>query len=153
MITVRNRVTLSIALAIALAVTPAIAGCSVVKGVIEQGTGGKVDLGGKSIPASFPTADVPLISGEVVYGAGVTADSGDVWNITINSTDANAFQTITGQLTGAGFTSQTGTAGSGDSGSTGAFTGGKYSVVVVVSKGGDANTYVVNYTVTATTEK
>ena len=147
MITSRKRVTVVVALAIALAVTPALSGCSVIKGVIEQQTGGSVDLGGKSIPKDFPTADVPLVDGEVIYGAGIKSSDGQVWNVTIKVADISAFDTIKSKLEGAGFTATDGVSGTTSDGSTGVFQSDKYGVVVVVTKDPKEGA-VANYTVT-----
>ena len=152
MFVTHKRVTISLAIVLALAVTPTVAGCSVIKGVIEQQTGGKVDLGGKSIPANFPKSEVPLIPGDVVYGAGLTTANGDVWNVTINVKDMSAFDTITSGLTGAGFTAKEVGGKQDDGTATGAFTSAKYSIVVVVTKGNDAGSLLVNYTVTSIKE-
>lgn len=143
----RKSITIVVALSLALAATPAIAGCSVVKGVIEQQTGGNVDLGGKSVPKDFPTADVPLISGEVIYGAGIKSSDGQVWNVTIKVGDVSAFDKIKSQLEGAGFTAAEGVGGSTADGGVGTFTSDKYGVALVVSKDSD-NGVVANYTVT-----
>jgi hypothetical protein len=152
MFATHKRVTVSLAIVLALAVTPAVAGCSVIKGVIEQQTGGKVDLGGKSIPANFPTSEVPLISGDIVYGAGIATAQGDVWNVTVNVKDMNAFDTITSQLTGAGFAANDVGSKQDDGTAAGTFTTDKYSIAVVVTKGSDAGTLLVNYTVTSIKE-
>lgn len=152
MITTRKTITTIVALSLALTVTPAMAGCSLIKNVIETQTGGTVDMGGKSIPDGFPTADVPLISGEVIYGAGIKSKDGQVWNVTIKVADANAFDTIKAQLEDAGFTEPEGVGGTDANGALGTFTSDKYGVAVVVSKDG-SNGFVANYTVTTITKK
>jgi hypothetical protein len=146
MITTRKTVTTIIALSLALTITPAIAGCSLIKNVIETQTGGTVDLGGKGIPKGFPTADVPLISGEVIYGAGIKGSDGQVWNVTIKVADGASFDQIKSQLEGAGFTAADGVGGSTADGGVGTFSSDKYSIAVVVSKDG-SNGFVANYTV------
>jgi hypothetical protein len=143
----RKTLTTIVALSLALAITPAISGCSAIEGIIEQQTGGDVDLGGKSIPKDFPTADVPLASGEVIYGAGIKSKDGQVWNVTIKVADANAFDSIKTQLEGAGFTAADGVGGSTANGGVGTFTSEKYSLAVVVSKD-PTNGFIANYTVT-----
>lgn len=147
----RKTLTVILALGLTLAITPAVAGCSMIKGVIEQQTGGDVDLGGKSIPKDFPTADVPLAGGEVVYGAGIKSSDGQAWNVTIKVTDGNSFDAIKTQLEGAGFTAADGVGGSTADGGVGTFTSDKYGVAVVVSKDG-TNGFVANYTVTTMTK-
>ncbi|CAN5282895.1 hypothetical protein BH11ACT4_BH11ACT4_20450 [soil metagenome] len=143
----RKTITAVIAISLALTITPAIAGCGLVKGVIEQQTGGSVDLGGKSIPKDFPTGEVPLANGEVIYGAGIKGSDGQVWNVTIKVGDGNSFDQIKGQLEGAGFTAADGVGGSTADGGIGTFTNDKYNIAVVVSKD-SANGFVANYTVT-----
>jgi hypothetical protein len=143
----RKTLTTIVALSLALTITPAIAGCSAIKGIIEQQTGGEVDLGGKSIPKDFPTADVPLISGDVIYGAGFKSKDGQAWNVTITVTDGASFDQIKSQLEGAGFTAADGVGGSNDDGGVGTFTSDKYGVAVVVSKDSGKG-FVANYTVT-----
>lgn len=142
----RKGITIIIAAALALSIAPAVTGCSMIEGVIEQQTGGDVDLGGKSIPKDFP-ADVPLAEGDVVYGAGIKSSDGQAWNVTIKVSGADAFDAITTQLEDAGFTANGGVGGSTADGGTGTFTSDKYGVAVIVSKDAD-NGFVANYTVT-----
>lgn len=143
----RKTLTTIVALSLALTITPAITGCSMIEGIIEQQTGGDVDLGGKSIPKDFPTADVPLISGDVIYGAGIKSKDGQAWNVTIKVADGASFDQIKSQLEGAGFTAADGVGESNADGGVGTFTGEKYGVAVVVSKD-SGNGFVANYTVT-----
>ncbi|CAN5528170.1 hypothetical protein BH10ACT7_BH10ACT7_04730 [soil metagenome] len=140
----RKSITISLALVVALAGAPALAGCSVVEGLIEQQTGGDIDLGGTSVPADFPS-EVPLIDGDIVNGSGFATDGTKVWNIIVKVSDGAAFDTIKSQLEGAGFTfnetgSETPEAG------TGVFDGENYGVLVVVAQAGDQG-WVANYTV------
>ena len=51
MITTRKRYTVAIAIVLALAVTPALSSCSLVKGVIQQQSG--VGIPGKEVPADL----------------------------------------------------------------------------------------------------
>jgi len=143
----RKTITTVVALSLALTITPAVAGCSMIGGIIEQQTGGKVDLGGKSIPKDFPTADIPLAAGEIVYGAGIKGSDGQVWNVTIKVNDGSSFDAIKAQLEGAGLTAADGVGGSNADGGVGTFSNDKYTVAVVVSKDG-SNGFVANYTVT-----
>ena len=84
---------------------PALTGCSMIEGIIEQQTGGDVDLGGNTVPEDFPSA-VPLASGEVVNGSKITASGGEtVWNVLMNVSDPAAPESIAAQLEGAGFAS------------------------------------------------
>jgi hypothetical protein len=148
MTTVRKRITVPIAIIVALAVTPALTGCfgNPIESIIEGATGGDVDLGGAGIPEGFPTAEVPLIEGEVVYGASIGNAEGKVWNVTVKVADPAAMDAIKTQLEGAGFTSQD--LGTSADGATGAFDSATFGVLVVIAKDGD-NGFVANYTVTS----
>lgn len=139
-----RKTTISLALIIGLVGAPALAGCSVIEGIIEQQTGGDVQLGGNSVPNDFPS-EVPLISGDIINGSGLTTGEGKVWNVVIKVTDAAAFDTIKADLEGAGF-SYTDPGAGGEVG-TGVFENEKYGVLVVVANAGDQG-FVANYTVT-----
>ncbi|MFZ2963975.1 MAG: hypothetical protein WA006_04740, partial [Rhodoglobus sp.] len=104
--TLRKRITVPVAIVLALAVTPALSGCfgNPVEQIIEGATGGDVDLGGASVPDGFP-GEVPLIQGEVVFGASIGNAEGRIWNVTIKVANAGALDQIVSQLEGAGFTS------------------------------------------------
>jgi hypothetical protein len=143
--TLRTRAVASIAIILALATAPVLSGCSV-QSIIENATGGQVDVGGKSVPDDFP-AEVPLIDGEVVYGGGLGSGEGKVWNVTIKVADLSAFDTISASLTEAGFTPPPTGSGELEGGIGGAFENAKYGLLVVVSKDG-SDGFVANYTVT-----
>lgn len=119
-------------------------GCSMIEGVIEQQTGGDVDLGGNTVPEDFP-AEVPLAEGEVVNGSKIAANGGEtVWNVLMNVSDAAAPESIAAQLEGAGFASAT--AGEvTDSGGTLTYT--KDDLVVNVLLGKTDSGWTANYTV------
>ena len=86
---------------------PALTGCAAVEGIIEQQTGGDVDLGGNTVPEDFPSA-VPLADGEIVNGSKISGDGGQaVWNVLMNVADPAAPDSIAAQLEGVGFTSAT----------------------------------------------
>lgn len=86
---------------------PALTGCAAVEGIIEQQTGGDVDLGGNTVPEDFPSA-VPLADGEIVNGSKISGDGGQaVWNVLMNVADPAAPDSIAAQFEGAGFTSTT----------------------------------------------
>jgi hypothetical protein len=120
-----------------------LAGCSF-EGTVKDLTGGNVDLGGPHLPADFPKA-VPLHAGAVVFGARVGSGDGTVWNVTVKVPGASAYKDIQKQLADAGFTGEFG-ATAPDGGGTGTFSGGRYSVLVVVTGAGD-NGWVANYSV------
>jgi hypothetical protein len=145
----RSRIPVTLAIAGVLLVgTPLITGCSLINNVVNSATGGNVPEGlgtGQSVPADFPS-DVPLIDGDVVFGLSLPGDNGEkAWNVTINVSGADAFETIKTQLTDAGFDYKELSAG--ESGSTGAFTKETLSVLVVVAAG-DGTQWTANYTVT-----
>lgn len=152
MTTLSKRYSVPIAIVIALAITPALSGCfgNPIANIINGATGGHVELPGKSVPADFPK-DVPLISGDVIYGLGLKSSDGQGWNVTIKVSDVNAFDTIKSELEGAGFTTNDTIGGTTSDGATGTFASDKYGVVVVVSKDGN-NGFVANYTVTTLSE-
>lgn len=125
---------------------PALTGCAAVEGIIEQQTGGDVDLGGDTVPEDFP-ADVPLAEGEVVNGSAITAAEGKVWNVLINASDPAAPDSIAAQLEEAGFTS-VGTGEVGDTGGTLTYTKDKLAVNVLLAKTDSG--WTANYTVAET---
>jgi hypothetical protein len=135
-----------LAVIVVLALAPVLAGCSInpVESIIEQATGGDVDLGGATMPEDFPT-DVPVVDGEVQFGAGFKTGEEQVWNVTIKATDPAIFDTVAAQLTDAGFTSSEIAGGTTETGSLGTFANDKYTIAVVVTTDGGVT---VNYTVT-----
>jgi hypothetical protein len=145
MFTNRSRVTVPIAIALAVIAGPALAGCSV-QGIINSATGGKVSLPGKSVPSDFPK-DVPLAKGTVVLGAALgDGKGGKVWNVTIQLDSGETLASLTSDLTGAGFKDQGAlTTTSTADGGTASFDNGTYSVLLVVAKAD--NKVTANYTV------
>ena len=143
-----SRLRIPIAVLLVVAVAPTLAACSLnpVESIIEQTTGSDVDLGGAALPEGFP-AEVPLVEGEILFGGGVKAEGTQVWNVTIKVTDAAAFETVTTQLTGAGFLTSDIIGGTTEAGSAGTFQSSDYNVSVLVSTSDTDTT--VNYTVTA----
>lgn len=138
----RGRAALGIA--VALLVAPALGGCAVLEGIIEQQTGADVQLGGASVPADFP-AEVPLAEGDVVNGSAVSAAGGErVWNVLIRVADPAAPDSIAAQLEAAGFTSA-GAGGVPGTGGTLTFTNGALVVNVLLAQVDDG--WTANYTV------
>ena len=92
--------------------SPLLAGCSMINTVVHDVTGQDIPeglTGGASVPEDFPSA-VPLIDGDVVFGLSLPTDDGHkTWNVTIDVTGPEAFDTIKGQLTDAGFEYSLGT--------------------------------------------
>ncbi len=148
--TLRKRYAAPVAIALALLITPALSGCfsNPIEGIIEGVTGGDVDLGGTSLPSGYPTAEVPIIAGDIIFGGALGNDEGKIFNVTVRVTDATAIDSIKDQLTAAGFTSEGEFSGSTADG--GSFIGStdKWGVLVVVSKDSD-NGFIANYTVTS----
>jgi hypothetical protein len=148
MSTLSRRITVPAAILLALAITPALSGCfgNPIEQVIEGATGGEVDLGGNSVPEGFPS-EVPLVDGEVLFGAAVGNTDGRIWNVTVQVASAAALDEIVAQLEGAGFTNTDGFGGSTAEGGTAALESEAYGVLVVVTPDGQ-NGFVANYTVT-----
>lgn len=148
----RKRVTVPLAIVIALAITPALSGCfaNPIEQLVEGATGGNVDLGGGSLPEGFPT-DVPVIDGEIVFGMSLgNVTDGQAWNVTVKVADASAIDTIKSELSGAGFTENAAMAGGAEAGSA-VYENDAYGILVVVTDDGE-NGFVANYTVTAKTQ-
>jgi hypothetical protein len=144
----RTRLSAVIAVTLVLAVGPVLTGCSAVEGIIEQQTGGQVDLGGNTIPNGYPTTEVPLANGDIIFGGSIGNDEGKVFNVTIKVADGNALDSIAAQLEGVGFVSEGAFGGATADGGTYIAKTDKWGVLVVVSK--DAtNGFVANYTVTS----
>jgi len=151
MSTLRTRYTAPLAIALALVLTPALSGCfgNPIEGIIEGVTGGDVDLGGTNVPDGYPTTEVPLISGDILFGAAIGNDQGKIYNVTVKVSDANAIEAIKSQLEGVGFTSEGAIDATTTEGGTYIATTDKWGVLVVVSQDG-SNGFVANYTVTST---
>ncbi len=147
--TVRKHYAAPIALAIALLITPALSGCfsNPIESIVEGVTGGDVDLGGTSLPTGYPTAEVPIINGEILFGGSLGNDEGKVFNVTVRVADAGAIDAIKAQLEAAGFTAEGEFGGSSADGGSFIGTTDKWGVLVVVSKDSD-NGFIANYTVT-----
>ncbi len=138
-----NRLTVPIAIVIALLAGPALAGCSV-QTLIRDVSGGKVDVPSKSVPKDFPS-EVPLASGEVLSGAGVGDGTSKIWNVSVRAKANTAIDTVLADLTGAGFTTTTLTPTTANGG---ALVGDKGNINVAVVEVKDASGFVLNYTVT-----
>ena len=138
-----KRITIPIAIAIALFAGPALAGCSV-QNLVHDVTGGTVDVPGKSVPKDFPSA-VPLASGEVISGAAVGDAKAKVWNVTVRVKNGSEIDDVLTTLTSAGFTCKTLTKTTADGG---AIVGDKGKINVAVVEVKDDKGFVLNYTVT-----
>jgi len=146
MTSLRTRITVPVAIALAVVFAPALASCSLipVDSIIEGATGGAVQTGSE-IPEGFPS-EVPIIDGEITFGGSVGDETSRVYNVTVKVDGLEAYDEIKADLEAAGFTSAV--AGTAGEGGTGAFANDKWGVLVVVSEDG-SNGFVANYTVTA----
>lgn len=108
-----------------------------VEDAIEGATGGDVSLDGE-VPADFPTS-VPLIDGDVTFGAGAGGSEG--WIVMITSTAADPVADAAAKLEAAGFTQDTELSGAGAAAQV--YTNGEF-LVLLAGDGEKA----VSYTVT-----
>lgn len=140
----RRVATVALAAALLIAAPLTLTGCSVVEGIIENQTGGDIDLGGNTVPDDFP-AEVPLADGEIVNGSTISSDGGErVWNVLINVADPAAPDSIAAQLEAAGFIAP-GVGGVTAEGGTLTYTKDDLVVNVLLGKVGDG--WTANYTV------
>ncbi|MGV8859173.1 hypothetical protein [Rhodoglobus sp.] len=150
MISPKRRISASIAVVLALGVTPALSGCfgNPIENIVEQATGGQVDLGGKEIPEGFPS-EVPVVSGDVQFG--IAAGEGDQrgYNVTILAGQESPLDGIETALKDAGFELQLQGADS-DGEGTVIFTSDTWVGGVIVAKTDDG--YTANYTVAPASE-
>lgn len=135
----------AIALAAAIVLAPALTGCGMLEGIIEQATGGEVNVSIGSLPDGWP-AEVPVIDGEIIGGGTANTDDGAPgWNVTIK-VDETAFGDIKSQLEAAGFVPiEAGELDGAEEITSGAFKNANYGVLVAVT-GAEGN-FVANYTV------
>mgnify|MGYP000016119861 CR=1 FL=1 len=145
-----RRVTAPIAIVIALAMAPALSGCfgNPIESIIEGATGGQVDLGGTAIPDGFPTSEVPIASGEIIFAGAFGGADAQVFNVTVRVPNAQAIDGIQAELEAAGFESQGAFSGSTEEGGTFIGTTAAWGVLVVVAKDSE-NGFVASYTVTS----
>lgn len=146
----RSRFAAPVAIALALVMAPALTGCfgNPIESIIEGATGGNVDLGGTTLPSDYPTAEVPLIDGEIINAGAIGNDQGKIFNVTIRVADVSAFDTIKAELEAAGFVSPAESSATSEGGTYLGSTDA-WGVVVIVSQDG-SNGWVANYTVTST---
>jgi hypothetical protein len=143
--TSRRRITIPIAIVLALSSVPLLTGCfgNPIQGAINAATGGKVKLGGSSLPSDFPSA-VPVYKGKIDTAIALGTGKKEVWNVTVEIPGLSTYNDIKSALTGAGFK----VVGSGNAGSSGEgliASSSAYSVIVGVT--GSSGKYVANYTV------
>ena len=80
-----------------------------VEDAVEGATGGDVSLDGE-LPAGFPES-IPLVDGEIAFGAGAGGEEG--WIVIVTSTAADPVADAVAELEGAGFTKDTELSGAG----------------------------------------
>lgn len=147
----RHRFLVPAAIVMALAIAPALTACggNPLQNIVENATGGKVDLGGTDVPKDFPS-EVPLTQGEVIFGASIGSDEEKIWNVTVKVSGVDVIDEIAAQLTSAGFEQQT-LGGSSGEGKTGIYTMEPFTVLVVTAKD-DKDGFIASYTVTKTSK-
>ncbi|MBX3067583.1 MAG: hypothetical protein KF844_02910 [Cryobacterium sp.] len=148
----RKTFSMAVAVIVALTVTPMLSGCvnpfaggNPVRDAIKNATGGKLDVGGTSVPDDFPK-EVPIASGKVLFAGAIDTEDGRVWNLTIQASGIADFDGIVSQFEGAGFKSETMGIES-ESTKTAILSKDNLGVLLVVSKDSKDN-WVANYTVT-----
>jgi hypothetical protein len=147
MSTLRRRLAIPLAVALALATVPALTGCgsNPIQSIVKSATGGKVDVSsGGSVPTGFPSA-VPLYRGQVDSGIGVGTGKSKIWTVTIEVPGSSSIKDIKSELTAAKFSALVESTG-GSAGGTIVGKSSAYGVLVVVSKGDKG--WIANYTVT-----
>ena len=115
-----NRVRV-LAVTLAVAGMAVLSGCSgetvgtAVDGAVNEATGGDVSLGGQ-LPEWWPT-EIPVIDGNIGFGASNTADGDRGWVVTVTTSVADPLADATAKLEAAGFSADTGnTANIGEAG-------------------------------------
>ena len=107
-----SRLRMGLALLAVLAITPALAGCSdaqvqdAVNGAVQGATDGDVSLGG-ALPDGWP-AEIPVIDGDIKFGAGNTTNGDQGWVVTVASAAADPLADAKQALVDAGFELDTG---------------------------------------------
>ena len=102
---------MGLVLAAVLAVAPALSGCSdaqvqdAVNGAVQGATDGDVSLGG-ALPDGWP-AEIPVIDGEIKFGAGNTTNGDQGWVVTVASGAADPLTDAKQKLVDAGFVPDT----------------------------------------------
>lgn len=123
------------AIAVALLLTPTLAGCGIVESAVDQATGGKVSVGGK-LPKGWPE-EVPVVDGKILVGAGGQGENGSGWIVTVDATAADPIAEATAQLEDAGFaTDDTAATATTEDGGFVAMTNDDYTVLVAGTKDG-----------------
>jgi hypothetical protein len=148
----RRRIAVPLAIVLAISTVPMLTGCfgNPIQGAINAATGGKVSLGGGSLPAGFPSV-VPVYKGKIETAVGLGSGDKRVWNVTVDLPNGGAYSGIKSALAGAGFkTEESGTIG--NSGASIVADNKTYGVLVVVTEDTSTKKWIANYTVTPNTD-
>jgi hypothetical protein len=142
----RQRIAIPAAILLGLVAVPALAGCSgnPVQNVVKNATGGKVDIGGTSVPSDFPR-EIPLYKGSVDSADAIGGAKDRIWNVTIRAADGSVLNGIKRGLAAAGFTVEL-EGPKGKAGATLIADDAKYGVLIALVTSGKHDE--VNYTVT-----
>ncbi|WP_353810364.1 hypothetical protein [Agromyces sp. SYSU T00194] len=103
-----------------------------VEEAIEGATGGAVGVG--EMPAGWP-AEVPVVEGEVLFGASGTVQDDSGWAVTIRPESSDPLEQARQQLAAAGFQEDTALAETGGSGVV-AFSNPRFDVFVTAASEG-----------------
>jgi hypothetical protein len=146
--TSRRRITVPIAIILAISTVPLLTGCigNPIQNAVKAATGGKVNLGGGSLPSDFPKS-VPVYKGKIDTALGLGSGTKKVWNVTVELPNGDAIKDIKSELAGAGLTTdESGTIG--DSGASIVAQNKTYGVLVVATEDTSTKKWIANYTVT-----
>lgn len=144
----RRRITIPIAIVLAVSSVPLLTGCfgNPIQGALNAATGGKVNLGGGSLPSDFPSS-IPVYKGKIDSALGLGSGSKKVWNVTVELPSGDAVNDIKSALTGAGFTvDESGSIGK--SGASLVADNKTYGVLIVATEDTAKKQWIANYTVT-----
>lgn len=147
MTSVHRKLTVPLAIVVAAATLPLLTGCfgNPVQGLVKAATGGKVNVGGGSLPSDFPS-EVKVASGKIDTGIAIGSGKKEVWNVSVEVSGSGSLADIESQLKGAGFKVQT-SGKTSDGTDAGALVAEdkNYSVLVGVAKADGK--WIANYTV------
>lgn len=85
------------------AILPVLVGQSIspVESIIDRVAGGGLDPGGAPLPKDVPS-DIPIVDGEIQFGAGFATGDHLAWDVRVNAADPAMVDAVGTQLTGAG---------------------------------------------------
>jgi hypothetical protein len=93
-----------VAIVLAVSTVPLLTGCfgNPIQSAIKAATGGKVNVGGGSLPSDFPSS-IPVYKGTISEAVALGKGSKEIWNVTVNLPNEAAYNDIKSELSGAGF--------------------------------------------------